>query len=57
MATVFPVCYYPYFISGDVAVGEGVMRYFMTIIISKVQFGLSVDLGKSLTFLKVNVHF
>ncbi|XP_054871981.1 uncharacterized protein LOC118470840 isoform X2 [Amphiprion ocellaris] len=31
--------------SGDVAVGEGVMRYFMTAIISKLQFGFSLDLG------------
>ncbi|XP_076595632.1 uncharacterized protein LOC143326048 isoform X1 [Chaetodon auriga] len=30
---------------GDVAVGEGVMRYFMTTIISKLQFGFSLDLG------------
>ncbi|XP_045075532.1 uncharacterized protein LOC123492747 isoform X2 [Coregonus clupeaformis] len=30
---------------GDVAIGEGVMRYFMTTIISKLQFGFSLDLG------------
>ncbi|CAJ1053415.1 uncharacterized protein LOC115548715 isoform X1 [Xyrichtys novacula] len=29
---------------GDVAVGEGVMRYFMTTVISKLQFGFSLDL-------------
>nr|XP_040024494.1 uncharacterized protein LOC120812493 isoform X2 [Gasterosteus aculeatus aculeatus] len=34
-----------YFISGDLAIGEGVMRYFMTTIISKLQFGFSLDLG------------
>ncbi|XP_049912618.1 uncharacterized protein LOC126397713 isoform X1 [Epinephelus moara] len=33
---------------GDVAVGEGVMRYFMTTIISKLQFGFSLDLGRML---------
>ncbi|KAK0143145.1 hypothetical protein N1851_018729 [Merluccius polli] len=37
---------------GDVAVGEGVMRYFLTTVISKLQFGFSLDLGKSLTILK-----
>lgn len=31
------------------------MRYFMTTIISKLQFGFSLDLGKSLTILKVNM--
>lgn len=31
--------------SGDVAVGDGVTRYFMTTIISKLQFGFSLDLG------------
>ncbi|XP_077947846.1 uncharacterized protein LOC120823632 [Gasterosteus aculeatus] len=30
---------------GDLAIGEGVMRYFMTTIISKLQFGFSLDLG------------
>ncbi|KAK0145252.1 hypothetical protein N1851_015848 [Merluccius polli] len=30
---------------GDVAVGEGVMRYFLTTVISKLQFGFSLDLG------------
>ncbi|XP_068559830.1 uncharacterized protein [Cebidichthys violaceus] len=32
-------------LAGDVAVGEGVMRYFMTTVISKLQFGFSLDLG------------
>ncbi len=31
------------------------MQYFMTTIISKLQFGFSLDLGKSLTILKVNM--
>ena len=31
------------------------MRYFMTTIISKLQFGFSLDLGKSLNILKVNM--
>ncbi|XP_030227057.1 uncharacterized protein LOC115554440 [Gadus morhua] len=30
---------------GDAAVGEGVMRYFLTTVISKLQFGFSLDLG------------
>lgn len=54
-AMVFPVYYHQYFISGDVAFGEGVMQYFITI--SKLQFGFSLDLGKALTILKVNMHF
>ncbi|KAJ8245151.1 hypothetical protein GJAV_G00274630 [Gymnothorax javanicus] len=33
------------FILGDVAIGEGVMWYFMTTMISKLQFGFSLDLG------------
>lgn len=32
-------------LEGDAAVGQGVMRYFMTTIISKLQFGFSLDLG------------
>lgn len=48
-------CYYQYFISGDVAIGEGVMRSFMTTVISKLQFGFSLDLGKSFTILRVNM--
>nr|XP_046267505.1 uncharacterized protein LOC124071110 [Scatophagus argus] len=32
-------------LAGDSAVGEGVMRYFMTTIISKLQFGFSLGLG------------
>ncbi|KAI3377244.1 hypothetical protein L3Q82_008486, partial [Scortum barcoo] len=35
--------------NGDVAIGEGVMRYFMTTVISKLQFGFCLDLGKFLT--------
>ena len=31
------------------------MRYFMTTIISKLQFGFSLDLCKSLNILKVNM--
>ncbi|XP_008279903.1 uncharacterized protein LOC103357229 isoform X2 [Stegastes partitus] len=31
--------------SGDAAVGQGVTRYFLTTIISKLQFGFSLDLG------------
>ncbi|KAK6299081.1 hypothetical protein J4Q44_G00305910 [Coregonus suidteri] len=43
---------------GDVAIGEGVMRYFMTTIISKLQFGFSLDLGRMLghTFLHDGPH-
>ncbi|XP_039874612.1 uncharacterized protein LOC120725708 [Simochromis diagramma] len=32
-------------LDGDAAVGQGVMRYFVTTIISKLQFGFRVDLG------------
>ncbi|KAK6327428.1 hypothetical protein J4Q44_G00030730 [Coregonus suidteri] len=43
---------------GDVAIGEGVMRYFMTTIISKLQFGFSLDLGgmgRKHCYLRVNL--
>ncbi|KAK6278312.1 hypothetical protein J4Q44_G00391740 [Coregonus suidteri] len=39
---------------GDVAIGEGVMRYFMTTIISKLQFGFSLDLALNMKILHRN---
>lgn len=49
-----PLFSFQYFILGDVAIREGVMWYFMTTIISK-PFGFSLDLGMSLTILRVNI--
>ncbi|XP_060786590.1 uncharacterized protein LOC132892211 [Neoarius graeffei] len=42
-------------LAGDAAVGEGVMRFFMTTIISKLQFGFSLGLGKFPTVLLDNM--
>lgn len=33
------------------------MRYFMTTIISKLQFGFSLDLGQSLPILTMKMYF
>lgn len=43
------------FYSGAAAIGERVVHYFVTVVISKVHFGFSLNLGKCITILKINM--